>query len=65
MLANIAKSQEDNMSKTTDERDKIAAVQKAAVTSFCQRMLMLAVAGAVFVFMLSFIWLFPNKVKYS
>ena len=53
------------MKKTTDERDNLANIQKAAVSSFCQRLLMLVVATATLVFMFFFVWLLPNKVYSS
>ena len=63
-MQSIAKNQEKNMDKTTEERDQLAKVQSAAVSSFCERVFMLVIASVTFVFMFTFIWVFPNKVKY-
>ena len=65
VLDSISQKQEVNMKKTTDERDNLASIQKAAVSSFCQRLLMLVVATATLVFMFFFVWLLPNKVYSS
>ena len=40
-MQSIAKNQEKNMDKTTEERDQLAKVQSAAVSSFCERVFML------------------------
>ena len=64
VLKQISDKQEVNMKKTTKERDEIALVQKQAVSSFCQRILMFIIATVVFGVMMSFVWLFPNKLKY-
>lgn len=64
VLKQIADKQDVNMKKTTKERDEIAEVQKQAVSSFCERIIMLIIAIVVFGVLMAFIWLFPNKVKY-
>ncbi len=63
VMNKISESQEDNMSRTTAERDKMAKMQKASVSSFFQRLFMLLIATATFVFLFIFIWMFPNKVR--
>ena len=63
VMQQISNSQDDNMSKTTAERDKLASMQKSSVSSFFQKLFMLLLATAVFGFMFIFIWMFPNKVQ--
>jgi hypothetical protein len=63
VMQQISNSQDDNMSKTTAERDKLANMQKSSVSSFFQKLFMLLLATAVFGFMFIFIWMFPNKVQ--
>ena len=62
VLNSIGQHQEINMKKTTEERDNLASIQKASVSSFCQRVFMLVIATATLLFMFFFVWLFPNKV---
>ena len=65
VMQQISTSQDDNMSKTTAERDKLASMQKSSVSSFFQKLFMLLIATAVFGFMFIFIWMFPNKVVHA
>ena len=62
-MEHIADKVETNMEKTTDERNKINQIQKQAISSFCQRIIMLLISTGVFIAMIMFIWLFPNKIK--
>jgi len=62
VMQSISKSQEINMIKTTEERDKLAEVNKSTVSSFFKRLFMLLIATVTFCFMFMFIWMFPNKV---
>ena len=65
MMNNIEKSQEDNIQKTEKENERMAKLQSSAVWGFWTKIIILIAGVITFVCMMSFIWLFPDKVSHK
>ena len=64
VINKIDKSIDSNMDKTTKQTDILKEENSYAMSGIFKKMLMLAIALAVFVFMVMFIRMFPNKRYY-
>jgi hypothetical protein len=61
VLSQISQKQDTNIDKTKSEVDKIHKVESSLMPGLFQKVIMVGIALATFVFMFMFIRLFPNK----
>ena len=64
-MKKIETQQHTNIAKTEAEDKRIKKLQTSSFFGFWQKVILLFIGMATFVFMLWFIFLFPSKIKYS
>ena len=63
LIEQIERKQESGISATRKEDKRVKELTRTAWMSFCTRLFWLALSVCVFVFMVSFIWMFPRRTR--